>query len=83
MKKLLTLGEIQEKPRVDTINCLNLIDCLVCLKITISKIEKINNKMRVKESNGDYEEKKNQLARKCLTEIDALKPKMKIIEKFF
>ena len=39
--------------------------------------------MRVKESNGDYEEKKNQLARKCLTEIDALKPKMKIIEKFF
>ena len=80
---MLTLGEIQEKLRVDTINCLNLIDCLVGLKIKINKIEKINNKMRVKESNDHYEEEKNQLARKCLTEIDALNTKMKVIEKKF
>ena len=80
---MLTLGEIHEKLRVDTINCLKLIDCLVGLKITINKIEKINNKMRVKESNDDYEEEKNELARKSLTEIDAVKTKMKIIEKIF
>ena len=49
-----TLGEIQEKLRVGTINCLNLIDCLVGLKITIKKInnkkinDKINNKMGLK-----------------------------------
>ena len=52
-----TLGEIQKKLRVGTINCLNLIDCLVGLKITINKInnkkinDKINNKMVLKKIN--------------------------------
>ena len=43
-----TLGEIHEKLRLDTINYLDLIDCLVDLKVTINKIEKNNNKMRLK-----------------------------------